>query len=203
MLHAAQGERLDDRSSARSRRDGATARRARELGREDAVALSGAGFALAYVAGKVDEGAKLIQRALLLNPNLAWGWYFSGWVRIYLGEPETAIEHATLAMRLSPNDPHLFIMEAVVSYGHLYAGRFDEAVSWAELAVRESYPTAWRALAASCALSGRHEQARKAMAQLREFDPALRLSDLKDAIPLRPKDLELLTRGLRLAGLPE
>src|SRR5689334_21107382 len=105
------------------------ARQARDLGREDAVALSGAGFALAYVAGEVDEGATLIQRALVLNPNLAWAWYFSGWVKIYLGEPETAIQHATQAMRLSPNDTHLFNMQAVAAYGHLYAGRFNEAVS--------------------------------------------------------------------------
>jgi TolB-like protein/class 3 adenylate cyclase len=180
------------------------ARKATELGREDAVALSGAGFALAFVAGEVDEGAKLIQQALVLNPNLAWAWYFSGWVKIYLGEPETAIQHATQGMRLSPNDTHLCNMQAVVAYGHLYAGRFNEAVSWAESAVRESYPTAWRALAASCALSGRHEQAQKAMAHVRELDPALRLSDLKDAIPLRrPQDLAVLVNGLRQAGLPE
>jgi hypothetical protein len=95
-------------------------------------------------------------------------------------------------------------MQAVIAYGHLYAGRFNEAVSWAELAVRESHPTAWRALAASCALSGRHEQAQRAMAHLREHDPALRLSDLKDAIPLRrPQDLGVLVDGLRQAGLPE
>jgi tetratricopeptide (TPR) repeat protein len=180
------------------------ARQARDLGREDAVALSGAGFALAYVAGEVDEGATLIQRALVLNPNLAWAWYFSGWVKIYLGEPETAIQHATQAMRLSPNDTHLFNMQAVAAYGHLYAGRFNEAVSWAELAVRESNPTAWRVLAASCALSGRHEQAKKAMAHLRGLHPALRLSDLKNVIPLRrPQDLTVLVEGLRQAGLPD
>jgi TolB-like protein len=180
------------------------ARLARDLGREDAVALSGAGFALAYVAGEIDEGAMLIQRALVLNPNLAWAWYFSGWVKIYLGEPETAIRHATQAMRLSPNDPHLFNMQAVVAYGHLYAGRFNEAVSWAELAVRESHPAAWRALAAGYALSGRHDQARKAMAQMRDFNPALRLCDLTNSIPLRrPQDLAVLVDGLRQAGLPE
>jgi adenylate cyclase len=179
-------------------------RQARDLGREDAVALSGAGFALAYVAGEVDEGAKLIQRALVLNPNLAWAWYFSGWVKIYLGEPETAIQHATQAMRLSPNDAHLFNMQALVAYGHLYAGRFNDAVSWAELAVRESHTAGWRALAASYALAGRQEQAQKAMAQLRDLDPALRLADLKDGIPLRrPQDLAILVDGLRLAGLPE
>ena len=75
-------------------------------------------------------------------------------------------------------------------------------MSWAELAVRESHLTAWRALAASYALSGRHEQARKAMAHLLSLDPTLRLSEI--AIPLRrPQDLELLVAGLRQAGMPE
>jgi tetratricopeptide (TPR) repeat protein len=67
------------------------ARRATELGRENADALSAAGLSLAYIAGEVDEGAALLDRALALNPNLAWAWYFSGWVKVYLGEPEVAI----------------------------------------------------------------------------------------------------------------
>jgi adenylate cyclase len=41
------------------------------------------------------------------------------------------------------------------------------------------------------------------MARVRDLDPALRLSNLKDVIPFRPKDLELLADGLRQAGLPE
>jgi hypothetical protein len=86
----------------------------------------------------------------------------------------------------------------------LYAGRFNEAVSWAELAVQKSHLTAWRVLAASYALSGRHEQAQRAMSHLRDFDPTRRISDLKDAIPLRrPQDLAILVEGLRLAGLPD
>src|SRR5262249_52889747 len=55
------------------------ARRAVEVGKEDAVALSTAGFALAYVVGDLDDGAAFIDRALVLNPNLASTWYFSGW----------------------------------------------------------------------------------------------------------------------------
>jgi adenylate cyclase len=181
------------------------ARQATDLGREDAVAISTAGFALAYVAGELEEGAALIERALALNQNLAWAWYFSGWVKVYLGEPETAIQRATRAMRLSPNDTHLFNMQAVVAYGHFLAGRFGEAVSWAEMAVRErsSHLSAWRVLAASHALSGQQEKAHKAMARVRDLDPALRLSNLNDVIPFRPKDLALLADGLRQAGLPE
>ena len=79
------------------------ARRAAELGWDDAVALAWGGFALAYVVHDVEVGAALIDRALQLNPNLAEAWHFSGWVRIYLGEPEVAIEHLAHAMRLSPS----------------------------------------------------------------------------------------------------
>jgi TolB-like protein len=180
-------------------------RLATDLGREDAVAISGAGFALAYVAGELEEGAALIERALSLNQNLAWAWYYSGWVKVYLGEPEAAILHATRAMRLSPNDTYKFNMQTVVACGHLLAGRFGEAVRWAEMAIRESssHPSSWRVLAASYALSGLQEQAQRAMVRLCDLDPARRLSNLKDVIPLRPKDLELLANGLRQAGLPE
>src|SRR6476646_5425566 len=59
------------------------ARRATELGRNDAVALCTAGFALAYVVGRVEDGDALIDQALALNGNLAWAWYFSGWAKVY------------------------------------------------------------------------------------------------------------------------
>jgi predicted Zn-dependent protease len=109
-------------------------------------------------------------------------------------------------MRLSPYDPHKFNMQAVVAYGYILLRRFDEAASWAEKAVRErsTHITSWRVLAASYALCGRMEQATKAVAQLRELDPALRLSNLKDVIPIQPKEMmELFADALRLAGLPE
>jgi TolB-like protein/class 3 adenylate cyclase/Flp pilus assembly protein TadD len=182
------------------------ARRAAELGGNDALALSTAGFVLAYVAGEFENGAALIDRALALNPNLAWAWLFSGWVRTYLGDPENAIEHEARAMRLSPHDPQLFQMQAATAFAHFFAGRYSDAVSWAEMALveRPNHVSGIRALAASCAMTGRQEQAKKAMARLRELDPALRLSNLKDVTPLRrPEDFNRLAEGLRKAGLPE
>ena len=58
------------------------ARRAAALGRDDAVALSTAGFALAYVAHDAETGAAFIDRGVALKPNLAWAWLYSGWVRV-------------------------------------------------------------------------------------------------------------------------
>jgi TolB-like protein len=63
------------------------ARRAGELGRDDAGALCSAGIALAFVVGDLDGGAAYIDRALVLNPNLAWAWLFSGLMKVWLGEP--------------------------------------------------------------------------------------------------------------------
>jgi hypothetical protein len=59
-------------------------------------------------------------------------------------------------------------------------------------------------LAASCAITGRQEQAEKAMTRLRELDPGLRISNLAHLVPLRrPEDFSRLVEGLRKAGMPE
>jgi hypothetical protein len=58
-------------------------------------------------------------------------------------------------------------------------------------------------LAASNALAGRLEEARRAMGQLRQIDPALHISNVRDLYPLRrPEDRAKLIDGLRKAGLP-
>ena len=55
----------------------------------------------------------LINRALTLNPNLTAAWYASGWVTAFLGQTDLAIEHVARAMRLSPLDPLMFLMQTV------------------------------------------------------------------------------------------
>lgn len=113
------------------------ARRAEELGKDDAVALATAGLALAFDVDEVDDGVALIDRSLALNPNLAWAWNFSAYARISLGEPEVAIEHASQAMRLSPQDPQIYAMQFSTAAAHFFAGRPNEALSWAEKAMQQ------------------------------------------------------------------
>jgi adenylate cyclase len=84
------------------------ARRAAELGRDDAVALATGGIAFGYVLGDLEKGAAVTDRAIELDPNLAWAWLWSGWIRIWLGEPELALQRVERAMRLSPHDPIFF-----------------------------------------------------------------------------------------------
>ena len=108
------------------------ARRAVELGRDDAVALTRGGHALAHLAGDLDGGIALLDRAVMLNPNLAAAWFLGGFLRVWNGEHDSAIEHFTRAMRLSPLDPETYRMQAGMAMAHMLAGRFDVASSWAD-----------------------------------------------------------------------
>ena len=100
-------------------------------------ALTRAGHALAHLADDLDGGIALLDRAKLLNPNLAAAWFLGGFVRVWRGDPEGAIAHFTQAMRLSPLDPEIYRMQVGMAVAHLFAGRFDEASSWAETAYRD------------------------------------------------------------------
>ena len=97
-------------------------------------------------------------------------------------------------------------MQTATALAHFFAGRNDAAWSWAEAAMRErpNFVTAVCAAAASGALGGRYAEAEAAMARLRQLNPGLRLSNLKDQLPLRrPEDFDRWAEGLRKAGLPE
>jgi TolB-like protein/class 3 adenylate cyclase len=183
------------------------ARRAVAVGKDDPTALWSGGHSLAYLAAEVETGAAYIDRAIVLNPNLAAAWSVSGWLRIYLGEPASAIERLERSRRLSPLDPIAYMGYAGMALALLLADRYDEAVSWAAKARNEqpNWATSLRVAAIAYALSDRIVEAREAMARLREIDPTLRLSNLERVAPplRRPEDRARFADGLRRAGLPE
>ncbi|MCY1454357.1 hypothetical protein D9M71_714190 [compost metagenome] len=96
-------------------------------------------------------------------------------------------------------------MQVGIALAHFFAGRLDEAAAWAEKSLLNlpSLLAAVALLAASHALSGRMDSARQAMQRLRAQDPALRVTGLREWLPIyRDEDLARLAEGLRLAGLP-
>jgi TolB-like protein len=183
------------------------ARLAAQLGRDDALALCSAGRAMAYVVRDLDAGASLIDRALTLNPNLAVGWHWSGFVNIWLGEPETGLERVARAMRLSPRDFFAASMHNTMAHGHFFASRYNETCYWAVKAlsdVPELHP-ALRILAASSAFAGDFERAHNAIERLRCVDPHLLVSNLRNVLGpyRRPDFIAKYEEGLRKAGLQE
>src|SRR5262245_61109099 len=182
------------------------ARRAVELGHDDAVALATAGFALAQLVGDIEDGNAFIDKALELNPNLAWAWLYSGWVKSTLGDADLAIEHLARAKRLSPHDPQEVSIQTAIAFTHFIAGRYVEAFACAQAAVRDrpNFQIGHCLAAASAALAGQPTEARKAMERLRRLSPNLRVA-AAGVVKLfhRPEDLARWTDALRQAGLPE
>jgi TolB-like protein/class 3 adenylate cyclase len=185
------------------------ARRAVELGKNDDAALATSGWALAYVVRDLDAGAAFIERALVLNPNFAAAWSYGAWTKIWLGEPDAAIERFARALRLRPvgAGAGMLGMQAGAAHAHFFLGRYDEASSWAAMALREvpDFQAGLRINAASSALAGRLEQAQEAVTRLRHLHPTLRVSNLREALGpyRRAEDLARYEDGLRKAGLPE
>ena len=182
------------------------ARRAGELANNDAVALYSGGWALVQVPGYVEEGAAMIDRALTLNPNMTSAWMLKGWARLYLGEPDNAIDSFDRAIRLNPLDPLVARMQTGTAAAHFLAGRYEQALVRAERALRQ-HPNdqpLLRVAAASHALTGEIAEAQNIVTRIRQLDPESRLSRIAGQAPFRrPEDISRYVDGLRKAGLPE
>jgi len=177
-----------------------------EFGRDDAVALATAGITIAFMIGRVEEGDRLIQRSLALNPGFAWGWLFGGWTAAWMGDADTAIARVEHAIALSPFDPNLPSMRRAIAFAHFVAGRYDEA-----LRIAGEVPASPRnaslgiaTLAASAAMLGDVPLAQGHLVELMSIERDLRLNNLRARFPLlHDADHQRFAEGLRLAGLPE
>jgi TolB-like protein len=182
------------------------ARLGADLGRSDAVSLAWSAHALAHVVGDIRAGVALIDHALRLNPNLAVAWQRSGWIRVYAGECELAIEHLRTAMRLSPLDPLMHLAYSAAAFACFLLDDLDQSSAWSDraLQMRPDWPAALRVSAMSNALAGRERLAQQAMLRLRALQPSLRLSNLHEQMFLhRAEHMEKFVDGMRKAGLPE
>ena len=109
-------------------------------------------------------------------------------------------------MQLSPVDAFMFAWQSAGAYAHFSSGRYEDALSWVEKALRErpGYLPAARMIVASAALAEVPERPETSVARLRELEPTLRISNLRNQIPYRrPGDLARFADGLRKAALPE
>ena len=174
------------------------ARRALEVGGDDPGILANAALALAYFGEDIGAAMELVDRALKFNPNFGRGWFISGVLRIWAGEPDIAIEHIETALRLSPR-ARVGMSFFSIGQAHFLSRRFAEAVPKLLLAIQEdqSFPLAYRFLAACYAQIGQLSDAREIVTRLRAISPVV----IHDASFLRNHEhRELYLSGLRLAA---
>jgi tetratricopeptide (TPR) repeat protein len=182
------------------------ARRAAELDKDDAVALTYAGYALVLLCHELDDGAEFLKRAINSNPNLAIAWTYLGYCSTHLGHHRDAIEHFKRAIRLSPLDPLDFATQNGLSQTLFFADEHSEGLRWALSAVRANPNWASARISAMMnrALLGDIEAAKADGEVAMQLDPARRLSTVSQRYPLRrDEDREKLAKAYRLGGIPE
>jgi len=174
------------------------ARRALEVAGDDPGILANAALALAYFGEDIGAMIALVDRALGLNPNFARGWYISGVLRNWAGQPDIAIEHLEASLRLSPR-ARVGNSLAGIGAAHFLSRRFDEAVPKLLLTIQDSpsFTHPYRVLAACYAHMGRLDEARKIFERLRTITRGA----VPSTTPYRNLEhRELFLSGLRLAA---
>ncbi len=186
-------------------------RLALDYGEDDPEVLSTAAFVIGDPGGDLPAGLSLVDKALALNPNSVTALLISGYLRIHLGDTETAIRHLEQAARLSPME-RSSNRNSILSMAYLQAGRYEAAIGSAEKALQENLNQIadMRRLAAIYGLLGRTEEAQQMVQRLDAIIPGYTISKYRTYMEKTTakgstllKALDTFCEGLRRAGLPE
>jgi DNA-binding SARP family transcriptional activator/TolB-like protein len=179
--------------------------RAIKLDPENAEALGIYGHACAW---KKDFDAALHhhERALRLNPSLAFIWALSALTFCYIGEPDVALQRLERYRDLAPFDPYFRLFENVFAIAYALKGDYENAVAVGRRVVtfNPDFSGGYRPLIAALGHLGRLEDAKRYLDKLLKLEPNFSLKLFGDVYPLkRASDRNRFLTGLRMAGVPE
>ena len=179
------------------------AQRARGLS-GDATVLAILGNALSLL-NAFDTADLVTRKALAMDGGSAWAWSRGGWIDVYKGDPQSAIERFKIALDLAPHDPLAFNSMVGIGCALFIAGQYAEGAQWQERALAEHPSASWvhRTLCPAYVLAGQGPQARRSLGALRQHYPDLTVSEVQRGMPpLPPSQCELVVGALQEAGLP-
>ncbi|MBR0673241.1 tetratricopeptide repeat protein [Neoroseomonas soli] len=152
-----------------------------------------------------EEAIALLEQSVALNPSFAQAYFALGCTLVWSGRPREGMAQIERATELSPRDPHLSSFHAARALAHIYLREFPEAVEYARRATRVSNAKAWPhlMLVAALGLTGRIEEARRALARLLEKEPGYTLDTARSDFFFCADEalVEMCLEGLRQAGL--
>ena len=177
-----------------------------KYGADDATVLCFVGHTIAGLAADYSGAAELLDGALQLNPNYAQAWMRSGMIRVYLDDPEAAIQHADRALSLSPRDSRLFMPLCAKGYAYLLLGDYNAAAQVAKrtLTLTTKPEMAYRILITALWHLGRKNDMQAVATSLLQRIPTFRISEWRARVAFtKDKRFDTMATALRDAGLPE
>src|SRR5262249_7582395 len=141
------------------------------------------------------------------DPSFAAAYAILGHLLTYVGRPEETIPLVEKAIRLSPNDPRLFIWLPALAAAHYQLRHYEQAIeigrrSWM---LNRNWPTGLPYVVAGLAQLGLMDEARATLIAYRELRPTSLAGWERNARRLFTDAAAVahILDGLRKAGMPE
>jgi len=182
------------------------ARRAINLDPDNAEALGIYAHVCAFLNKDFDSAVYYFDRALRLNPNLAFVWALSALTYSYIGEADAALRRLARYRDLSPFDPYPHIYENPYTVAYTIKGDYEQAVIFGRRVVQGNpdFINGYKPLIASLGHLGRHQEAKSYVEKLLSLEPNFTVRRFGKVYPFKhAADRERYMTGLRLAGVPE
>jgi len=159
-----------------------------------------------HLAGQSERAIAELEKAVAHNPNFAHGHYGLGLALNRFGRAADGILMLDRAMRLSPQDPILWAMQAARASCCNNLENYEEAEEWVRKSANARPDLIWPHFLLAVALAGqdRLDEARVAVEAARHVQPDLSPSVVSRLLPhYHPKYYQRIVGLLAKAGLPE
>jgi TolB-like protein/Tfp pilus assembly protein PilF len=173
---------------------------------ENAEALGIYGHVCSFLEKDFDSALHYFERALRVNPNLAFVWSLSALTYCYIGQPEIALERLERHRDLTPIEPYPALFDNPYAIAHLIRRDYEQAAVFGRRVTktRPEFVNGYKPLLAALGHLGRREEAKPYVVKLLSLEPNFSVERFGQVYPFKhAADREHYMMGLRLAGIPE
>jgi DNA-binding SARP family transcriptional activator/TolB-like protein len=176
------------------------------LDSENAEALGIYAHCSSRIASDFDRALAFFDRALRLNPSVAFNWALSACTYSYVGEPDIALQRLQRYRALAPPDLYFSWFETLYTIAYTFKGDYERAVLAGRRAVEANSDlvNGYKPLIASLGHLGWREEAQFYVRKLLSLEPNFTIEMFRQTYPIKkPSDRDRYMEGLRLAGIVE
>jgi class 3 adenylate cyclase/TolB-like protein len=181
------------------------AARAVDIKPDSAFALTIDGFVHNNLLRRMDIARTRYDEALRRNPNEPLAWLLSGVLHAFQDDSDEAVAAAEKARRLSPIDPFQYFYESLSATVLMSAGRYEEALIFADSSLQRSewHISTWRTKIVALHYLERHAEAQDAARQLLARQPDFNIAAYRHNHPAADyKFGRRVVEALSAAGIP-
>jgi DNA-binding SARP family transcriptional activator/Tfp pilus assembly protein PilF len=173
---------------------------------ENAEALGIYGHVCSFLEKDFDTALHYFERALRVNPNLAFVWALSALTYCYIGEPDIALQRLDRHRDLTPIEPYPALFDNPYAIAYLIKRDYEQATVFGRRVTktRSEFVNGYKPLISALGHLGRREEAKCYVTKLLSLEPTFTVQRFGQVYPFKhDSDREHYMTGLRLAGVPE